>query len=73
MCDYNLLLFMHMLCACIVFASCQMIILGLPPIRALNLLMWVDLVEECISWQYPKLFSGLGTFEKSYIMLNPNP
>ena len=41
-------------------------LLGLPAIRALNLLQQLDAVETPIPEQYPKLFKGLGTFSQEY-------
>ena len=48
-------------------------LLGLPAIRALNLLSHVDSVNNNIISQYPSLFTGLGTFAHEYkIQLKPN-
>ena len=48
-------------------------LLGLPAIRALNLLVMVESIEDEISTKYPSLFSGLGSFPDTYkIQLNPD-
>lgn len=48
-------------------------LLGLPAIRALNLLFKVESTEDEISTKYPSLFSGLGTFPDTYnIQLRPD-
>ena len=41
-------------------------LLGLPAIRALQLLTITDEVESSIPDKYPKLFAGLGTFQGEY-------
>ena len=41
-------------------------LLGLPAIQALEILKQVDGIEVPITEQYPKLFSGLGTFSQEY-------
>ena len=48
-------------------------LLGLPAIKALDLLSCVDSVNDNIISQYPSLFTGLGTFAHEYkIQLKPN-
>ena len=48
-------------------------LLGLPAIKALDLLSCVDSVNNNIISQYPSLFTGLGTFAHEYkIQLKPN-
>lgn len=41
-------------------------LLGLPAVQALEILKQVDGIEVPITDQYPKLFSGLGTFSQDY-------
>ena len=41
-------------------------LLGLPAIKALNLLAMVESVEDKISMKYSSLFTGLGTFPETY-------
>ncbi len=51
----------------------QQNLLGLPAIRALNLLTQVDAVAKSVPDTYPSLFTGLGTFPGSHkIKLNPD-
>ena len=49
-----------------VVGKLQQNLLGLPAIRALNLLTQVDGIQTSIPDQYPRLFTGLGTFPESY-------
>ena len=41
-------------------------LLGLPAIKALNLLAQIDSIQKSIPDQYPSLFEGLGTFKGEY-------
>ena len=41
-------------------------LLGLPAIKALNLLAQIDSIQKSIPDQYPSLFEGLGTFKEEY-------
>ena len=41
-------------------------LLGLSAIKGLNILQQVDAIETPIPEQYPKLFTGLGTFSQEY-------
>ena len=48
-------------------------LLGLPAIKALNLLSHVESIDKNIISQYASLFTGLGTFAREYkIQLKPN-
>ncbi len=56
-----------------VVKNLQQSLLGLPAIQSLALLAPVDTVETDIPEQYPGLFTGLGTFPKSYkIKMKPD-
>ena len=48
-------------------------LLGLPAIKALNLLTQVDGIQKSIPDQYPSLFSGLGTFKAPDYKIQLNP
>ena len=51
----------------------QQNLLGLPAIRALNLLTQVEAIQTSVPDQYPSLFTGLDTFPGSYeIKLKPD-
>lgn len=48
-------------------------LLGLPAIKALEMLAKVEAIQKTILEQYPSLFTGLGTFKGEYkIKLKPN-
>ena len=48
-------------------------LLGLPAIKALEMLAKVEAIQKTILEQYPSLFTGLGTLKGEYkIELKPN-